>query len=115
MSYTQSKLTQRCNNRNRTSTSLGPFPGHKHQRRHPDDGHIEDIIQGGAHHNETANKLDPFVSGTGSGLGSGSTGNLGNTGSTTGMTGSGVGSTGYGSTTGTGHHGRHHDGLGSIS
>ena len=51
----------------------------------------EDIVHGGPHHTETANKLDPHVSGS---VGSGTTG--------TGSTGTGYDSTGTGST-GTGY------------
>lgn len=35
---------------------------HGHHGHH---GHAEDIIHGGAHHTETANKLDPHVAGGG--------------------------------------------------
>lgn len=47
---------------------------HGHHGRH---GHVEDIVHGGAHHTETANKLDPQVAGGGAtetvgGYGSGS-------------------------------------------
>lgn len=72
-----------------TGSGTSMLPGqHGHHNRG------EDIVHGGAHHTETANRLDPHVSSgstTGSGLG--------------GMTsGSGMGSSGMGSsTTGTGY------------
>lgn len=57
-----------------SSTTTSEHGHHGHHGRH---GHAEDIIHGGAHHTETANKLDPLVAGRGptesaEGYGSGS-------------------------------------------
>lgn len=38
---------------------------HSHHGHHGRHGHAEDIIHGGPHHTETANRLDPHVSGSG--------------------------------------------------
>lgn len=70
---------------------------HGHHGRH---GHGEDIIHGGPHHTETANKLDPLVSGRGPTESVGVHGSgLGTSHGTTGGTTTGVTTTG-GTTTG---------------
>ena len=75
-----------------TTTGNAGLTGHGEHHGHHRQG--EDIVHGGAHYTETANKLDPHVSTSSSGLGTSSMGNTGR------GSGAAVGSTGDQSTTG---------------
>ena len=93
-------------------TGLGAHGSSGHHTGHHGAGHVEDIVHGGPHHTETANKLDPHVSGP---LGSSTTG-TDSTGSGYGSTGTGYDNTGTGSTgTGYGSTGTGYDNTGTGS
>ncbi|KAL9120402.1 MAG: hypothetical protein Q9187_003045 [Circinaria calcarea] len=84
-----------------TSGTTGTRGTHDHHSHHGHHGHHEDIVHGGDHLTQTANKLDPHVSGGVKGVGLESV-TSGSAHSKTGISTGASAESGYGSSTGTG-------------